>query len=291
MRSVLAGILFRFILLATVSASTLSSNDIDAVSAQQPSASIAESAEGLQSQLEAVLGAARGHDSKQYGDLISQLKVPDAPNWLSGTFGEESGTKVAANYANSWEAYKDQITRIFQEIAKTHPKRVFAKEFSANSPSALDPFLHAILDASKGPTVLYTAGAGNEREFTTIPGVYVYVQGAFRILNWGAFYGLPNVRSPRIRVGSSAAMSQIIHQVNPTMSAEARKQHLKGSVVLHIVIDRDGNVSLVQPVSGPDLLVHDAAEAVRQWRFRRTLLNGDPVEVDTTVNINFSREQ
>lgn len=282
-------ILLRSALLATVSASASSSNEIDEASAQQTSTSIAESADGLQSQLETIIAAATGDDSKHYGDLVSQLKVPDAPDWFSAAFGEEAGPKVAASYANSWGAYQDQITRIFQEVGKTHPKRVFVKESSANSPSVSDPFLQAVLKGVKSRAVLYTAAAGKEREITTLPGVYVYAQGAFRIVNWGAFYALPNVKSPRIRVGTTVAMSQIIHQVNPTMSAEVREQQLQGTVVLHIVIDRDGNVSQVQPVSGPDLLIHDATEAVRQWRFRLTFLNGDPVEVDTTVNINFSR--
>lgn len=107
-------------------------------------------------------------------------------------------------------------------------------------------------------------------------------------MNWRTFYGLPNVKPVRIRFGTSVAMSQLIRQVNPVRSQEARQKHLQGTVLLHIVIDRDGSVAHVDPVSGPQELLSESLDAVRQWLFKPTLLNGDPVEVDTTVTINFS---
>jgi outer membrane biosynthesis protein TonB len=58
--------------------------------------------------------------------------------------------------------------------------------------------------------------------------------------------------------------------------------------VLHIVIDRDGGVVRADPVSGPPELAKESVDAVRQWLFKPTLLNGDPVEVDSTVSIVFS---
>lgn len=256
--------------------------------ARQAPATNADSVEGLQSQIEAILNAAKKRDSKQYEDLIDSLKVPEGGNWFSATFGEEAGARVAANYGNSWTAYRDQISRIFQDTEKVRPKRIFIKQFSAASLPAQDGFLQAVMKNVKDSSAFYTVGAGKDREIATLPGIYVYVQGAFRILSWGAFYGLPGVKAMRIRLGTSVAMSQLLYQVNPTMNEDARKQDVQGTVVLHIVIDPDGNVSQVQPVSGPALLVQDALDAVRQWRFRPTLLNGDPVEVDTTVNITFS---
>ncbi|HKW32540.1 MAG TPA: energy transducer TonB [Candidatus Acidoferrum sp.] len=179
---------------------------------------------------------------------------------------------------------------MFQETGKLRPKRVFVKQFSSAS-LPQDGFLQAVMKNVKGSGVFYTAVTRKGSEDAVLPSVYVYAQGAFRILNWGAFYGLPGVKPIRIRVGTSVAKRQLLYQVNPTMNEDARKQHAPGTVVLHMVIDSDGNISQLQPVSGPELLVPGALDAVRQWRFRPLLLNGDPVEVDTTVEIIFSLDQ
>lgn len=257
----------------------------------QTPAAVADSAEGLQSQIEAILDAAKKKDSKQYDDLIDGLKVPEGADWFSATFGVEDGPKVAANYRNSWAAYREQLSRMFQETGKSRPKRVFVKQFLADSPPTQNRFLQAVIRNVKDSVAFYTAGTGKDKETSTLPGVYVYVQGCFRILNWRAFYGLPGVKPVRVRLGTAEAVRQILYQVNPEMSDDARKQHVQGTVFLRMVIDCDGNVVQLQPISGPESLMQRAQEAVRQWRFRPLLLNGDPVEVDTMVSIAFSFAQ
>jgi periplasmic protein TonB len=80
----------------------------------------------------------------------------------------------------------------------------------------------------------------------------------------------------------------LTHQVNPTIPSWVHQQDVRGTVTLRIIIDRDGIVGQVQAMSGPPDLVNAATEAVRQWRFKPTLINGDPVEVDTIVTITFA---
>jgi len=264
-------------------------SESSAIAEQTPAPVIPESVAGLQAQLEAILSAARSHDTK-LEDLIGNLRIPDGTDWFSSTFGE-NGERAAANYANSWQSYKRQVSLIFQETSKTKLKTVSVRAYSAESMPTPDAFLGAVLNAAKNTTVFYTAVAAKGRGTTALPGVYVYVQGSFRVVNWAAFYGLPKVAPVRIRVGTSVAVNQLIRQVNPSIGEEARQQHLQGRVVLHIIIDRDGTVAQAEPVSGAELLAKAAVEAVRQWRFKPTVLNGDPVEVDTTVEIVFSRNQ
>ena len=60
-----------------------------------------------------------------------------------------------------------------------------------------------------------------------------------------------------------------------------------GSVVLHAIIGKDGTVSQLEVVSGHPLLVQSALDAVKQWRYQPEVLNGDPVEVDTTITVTF----
>lgn len=260
----------------------------EAPSAEQASAPIPESPAGLQTELEAILRSAKDKNLKQLDDLVNNLQMPDSASWFSATFGEELGKTLAATYQSSWKDYEDSITRMFQDESSGKHFQVFVKEYSPSTPVPSDSFIQAILQNSKNPLKLYTAGVGKDRPIGTLPGIYVYIRGSFRVVNWRTFYGLPNVKPVRIRVGTSVAMSQLIRQVNPVRSQEARQKHLQGTVLLHIVIDRDGSVAHVDPVSGPQELLSESLGAVRQWLFKPTLLNGDPVEVDTTVTINFS---
>jgi TonB family protein len=66
---------------------------------------------------------------------------------------------------------------------------------------------------------------------------------------------------------------------------EAKKKHLAGAVLLHVVIAKDGSVKSVEPVRGDPLFVQAAVDAMKQWRYKPTLLNGVPVEVDTAVEV------
>jgi TonB family protein len=92
----------------------------------------------------------------------------------------------------------------------------------------------------------------------------------------------------RIRVGGNVASAKLIHQVAPVYPAIAKTAHITGTVVLHCIIAKDGTVEEIEFVSGPPLLMHSATDAVRQWVYQPTLLNGEPVEVDTKVSLVFT---
>jgi periplasmic protein TonB len=98
----------------------------------------------------------------------------------------------------------------------------------------------------------------------------------------------PKANPTRIRVGGSVQAAKIIRQVLPVYPEIAKTAHIQGTVVLHAIIAKDGTVQELQYVSGPPLLMRGAMDAVRQWRFQPTLLNGDPVEVDTTISVVFN---
>ncbi len=272
--------------LLTVPFAPLTATTKDYVSAEQTAGTIPESVTGLQSQLEAILKTAKEGDPKQFDDLISDLQVPERPNWFAATFGEEIGQNLAATYKSSWNDYKDDIRNMFRDSGTKKHTHVFVKEFSASSLAHNDSFIQSILGNANGPLVLYTAGAGKDRESDSLPGVYLFAQGKFRVVNWRTFYDLPKVKPMRIRVGGQVA-PQLIHHVNPIPQSDPLHQQAHGTVVVHVVIDRDGNVAQLEPVSGPPELINAAVEAARQWRYKPTILNGDPVEVDTTITIAF----
>ena len=91
----------------------------------------------------------------------------------------------------------------------------------------------------------------------------------------------------RIRVGAAVQQSNLLHQVDPVYPPLARQARIQGVVRFNVVIAQDGHVSDVALVNGHPLLVPAAQEAIKQWVYRPTLLNGDPVEVATVIDVNF----
>ena len=99
----------------------------------------------------------------------------------------------------------------------------------------------------------------------------------------------PPPRPPsRIRIGADVQQQKLINQPPPVYPALARQAGIQGTVQLQAIIAKDGTVANLTVVSGHPMLVPAALDAVRQWRYQTTLLNGNPVEVETTVNVNFA---
>jgi len=98
----------------------------------------------------------------------------------------------------------------------------------------------------------------------------------------------PKPTQQRIRVGGNVQAAKMVRQVQPIYPQIAKTAHVSGTVLLHAIIAKDGSVQELQYVSGPPLLMKAAMDAVREWRYQPTLLNGEPVEVETTISVIFS---
>jgi protein TonB len=95
------------------------------------------------------------------------------------------------------------------------------------------------------------------------------------------------VKVQRVKVGGDVKQPEQIRRVEPVYPTLARQTRTSGTVRLQCVIGLDGRVTGLRLMSGHPLLVNTAIEAVRQWRYRPTLLNGEPVEVLMNVDVNF----
>jgi TonB family protein len=90
-----------------------------------------------------------------------------------------------------------------------------------------------------------------------------------------------------IRVSNGVIQKLLLKKVDPVYPEEAKRNHIRGTVLLAVNIDRDGAVANVIPVSGPPELVDAAVEAVKQWRYKPYLLLDTPVVVNTQIPIDF----
>ncbi len=97
----------------------------------------------------------------------------------------------------------------------------------------------------------------------------------------------PAAPRPTIYKISHLDPGALLHRVQPVYPAMAKSLHQQGTVVLTALIDTRGQIVGLQAVSGPPLLIQAAMDAVKQWRYRPYLLNGEPIEVQTEVTVNF----
>jgi periplasmic protein TonB len=128
-------------------------------------------------------------------------------------------------------------------------------------------------------------------EATTVPNVGAFIAGDSMPL-------IPTGRGPEVRLTptevtkpvrlSHMEPGSLVHNVLPIYPPPARQARIEGPVMLHAVISREGTIESLQVVSGHPFLARAALDAVRQWRYRPYVLNGQPVEVDTQITVNFT---
>jgi protein TonB len=100
---------------------------------------------------------------------------------------------------------------------------------------------------------------------------------------------MPKIATPqRVRVSQGVMQSVLVKRVNPEYPSEARKGRIQGTVVMHAIISKAGDIATLDLVSGDPMLTPAAIDAVKQWKYKPYLLNGKAVEVDTQIAVNFT---
>lgn len=95
------------------------------------------------------------------------------------------------------------------------------------------------------------------------------------------------VSPDRLRVAPGVSQGLLIFKVEPTYPPSAKESHIQGKVVLHAIIGKDGILTELAPVSGPQELLQSAMDAVRQWRYKPYFMNGKPAEIETQITVNY----
>jgi TonB family protein len=152
------------------------------------------------------------------------------------------------------------------------------------------------LDGDKIHVLVHLATAGQWRYLAGAPKPKGAVAGGITggIASTAPPVNLPaaNGEPPKsIRVGGNVQAANLIEQVRPTYPPEAKQARIQGTVRFTVVIGPDGLVKNIELVSGHPLLAAAAMGAVKDWVYKPTLLNGVPVEVITTVDVNFTLSQ
>jgi periplasmic protein TonB len=100
---------------------------------------------------------------------------------------------------------------------------------------------------------------------------------------------VPRVATPtRVRVSQGVTQGLLLRRIQPTYPPLAKQARIAGAVVLQAEISKDGSIQNLHVISGHPMLVPSAIEAVKQWKYKPYILNGEPVEVETTITVNFT---
>jgi TonB family protein len=94
-----------------------------------------------------------------------------------------------------------------------------------------------------------------------------------------------------VRIGGNVQQANIESKITPVYPAQAKQDRVQGAVELQVTIDKEGRVQDVSVLSGPEPLIQSAVDAVKQWTYKPTFLNGQPVRVITTVTVNYTLAQ
>jgi TonB family protein len=246
-----------------------------------------ESSDGLKKLIEDIFHAVKSGKSEKASSYFSSLTIPDHNAWFVKTFGPAEGPRLEAKYEELLPEAPNHIGQAFENALKRKMTdveiRVLQKPAETSSPLG-----RATIEAMVQPTPLYIVDGSHRKEkYPAYIGDFIYVDGGFRYLDRQVCQALSTSPSLRIRVSANVEEAKLIQKVNPTYPDEAKAAHTKGTVILHVIVATDGTPKEVQLVSGDPVLGKAAVDAVRQWRYEPNFLNGDPIEVDTTISIEF----
>lgn len=266
----------------------------------QPEAARLENADGtateeLRTVISSAMAAARQGDHAKLEELARNLMIPNHELWFKAMFGEEEGAKLAAAYGSNFDTTEKQYPKLFEWLAQQEGEVVIedVKTLPKRSESWCG---QTLANALKGDIVFYRVSVmkadSSGLRSGRVAGYFALVGGAYRRLDCNLLglrpeAGAAGSAAMPLRVGANVQAARIIKKVAPVYPEEARMTRISGTVRIHVIIGKDGRIKQMELMSGHPLLQQAALEAVRQWRYQPTLLNGDPVEVDTTIDVIF----
>ena len=233
-------------------------------------------------------------------DLIHGLLMPEDSTWFTDEYGLGFGASLAAAYRRASSGLEQEIKTVYEgniQRGWTTPKILrYTDPESVNAP--VDHFLNCMNQIvplyttafqGGGPSLFMSLKPGETGKQTAgdLDGYFVYDRGGFRFIPLEILMKLPNERPVRIQLDVKIMESKLITKVPVRIPQEAIKKHVSGRVVVELILDVGGNIKESKVVEGDPILSAAVMDAVKQWRFAPTTLDGDPVEVDLQIPFTF----
>jgi TonB family protein len=234
------------------------------------------SPDGLQQLLLELLGSARHADKAKLRAEIVAMEIPDYENWFVRVFGQEKGQKLGDVYEASLKVSELHFEMLWEELAKQQGvilvERLDPEKAYALPADALDAYKASWkkTDDSAGPAVQSI-------------GIFYFVDGQFRVN--GSFH---DVHVLSTSTNGPVVPPKLINRVPPVYPPLARQTGIQGTVAVNAIVRKDGTVTVQNVGAGHPLLAQAAVDAVQQWRYEPSTIDGHPIDVETKFYVVFT---
>jgi TonB family protein len=231
--------------------------------------------EGLRQLLNDMLVATKSEDHSELLSMIQETEIPNYQRWFTSNFGQEKGESWARPYGRWLGKNEKEFQELLVKLAHMDGEFATEKLDSAKRYDLFNGPLDEYLASWKRPA------APKGEELVSI-GNFFFVEGKFR---WDTTAQYFPFQKPST---ASFVPAKLIKKVQPGYPAEAEEKRIEGTVKLHVVVKKDGSVFVQSVAEGDPILSPAAIEAVRQWRYEPTQLNGQAIDVETTIDVVFA---
>lgn len=262
--------------------------------------SYSDSPEGFRLQLEDLIAAKKSGDEAAFRSKLDALAIPDVDKWIAARFLPADVARLQHDYPLSLAGFQRHLTWVVENASHLSGLDMTAKPSELPRPPApvgRESVVPVPTEAVSLENFRYGPGHPEDNIERSWVNSFVYIDGRFRYVGgtypfwWEELKGLraaPMGAPGTGPIKGDVSAAHLIHKVAPEYPKKARKKRVEGAVRLHAIIRKDGTVRDLTVISGDPLLTDAALKAVRQWRYEPMRINGEPVEVDTTIDVFFN---
>jgi TonB family protein len=262
-----------------------------------------ETSQGLEKLMKDMMNLEKQNNQQELAVYLKSMTLPDADNWFKSVFGDSHGAALASASERGRNEFGTIALKSLAAFLKQDLTEVRAVRFDDSCNRRATATEYPFLLLRQRPEPLYDVRF-LRGDTGTLLTYFAYVDGAFRYIGSlkKANAGNSSERTQTqpsadqaaepaektIRLGGSVASAKLIHQEVPVYPQDAKGSGIHGTVLLHAIIANDGSIRVLELTEGVCALAGSALDAVKKWRYKPTLLNGNPVEVDTTITVVFT---
>ena len=228
-----------------------------------------------------LLDALKHNDSARATSLAQSITLPDAAAWYHETYGDYSGKEDVRAYDHDRPQLPFKVVNLFKKAIAEGTTGIHVKRYDRGCDDNDGENTFPLLEYRTHETPLYDLRLySGAKYFRLWP--MAYVDGTFRYVGEPEPWQFP-ATDGSVRISLKNMAAKVVKQVKPTYSDRARGERLGGTVQMHALIGTDGSIEKLRVTKGYCSLAKESVAAVRQWRYAPTLVQGKPVEVDTTI--------
>ena len=227
---------------------------------------------GFQQFVQNILATAKSGDQEKLAALIKEAEIPDYRAYFSALYGQEGGERVASAYARDLQTREMEFQEYLTQLAQQPDAEYFTLKLDGDAQRKRFTHITRELD-------IYFANwkkSGSPENSNREPiGYFTFQDEKFR---WDS----------TIKFIRNMRQARLIKRVEPVYPLEAKARRIEGVVTLSVIIGKDGSVKILRVLAGDPILSPAAVDAVRQWHYEPLLSDGQPLEVQTSINVTFS---